>query len=83
MGRSDGAEFDFFGVLVSVSGDTAVIGAWRDDDNGSDSGSVYVFRFDGSGWVQEAKILPSDGEPSPSQIRHRQSSSMGRGVRRF
>ena len=39
---SDGAAGDFFGVSVSITGDVAVVGAFRDDDNGSDSGSAYV-----------------------------------------
>jgi len=34
---------DQFGSSVSISGDTAVVGAWLGDDNGDDSGSVYVF----------------------------------------
>ena len=58
---SDGATGDEFGFSVSASGDTAVIGAPQDDDNGSISGSAYVFRHDGTGWVQEAKLLPADG----------------------
>ncbi len=39
----DGAADDTFGVSVSVSGDTAVIGAVWDDDKGDDSGAAYVF----------------------------------------
>ena len=31
---SDGAASDYFGISVSIDGDTAVIGAY-DDDNGS------------------------------------------------
>jgi len=58
---SDGAGGDLFGWSVSVSGDTAVIGAWWDDDSGTNSGSAYVFRFNGWSWVQQAKLLPSDG----------------------
>jgi hypothetical protein len=58
---SDGTAQDRFGGSVSVSGDIAVVGAYRDDDNGSDSGSAYVYRWDGSTWVQEAKLLASDG----------------------
>jgi hypothetical protein len=57
----DGARGDFFGQSVCVSGDTAVIGAYGDDDNGDRSGSAYVFRYDGTDWVQEAKLLPDDG----------------------
>jgi len=63
---SDGAVWDIFGGPVAVSGDTAVIGATGDDDNGAQSGSAYVFRYDGSDWVQEAKLLPSDGAPGDS-----------------
>lgn len=58
---SDGAAGDLFGVSVALDGDLAVVGANHDDDVGSDSGSAYVFRFDGSTWVQQAKLLPSDG----------------------
>ena len=39
----DGAAFDGFGSSVSLSGDRALVGAYRDDDNGSDSGSAYIF----------------------------------------
>ena len=58
---SDGAERDFFGISVSISGDVAVVGALDDDDNGTDSGSAYVFRFDGTTWTHEQKLLASDG----------------------
>jgi hypothetical protein len=58
---SDGAAEDIFGGFVSVSGDVAVVGAHQDDDNGTDSGSAYVFRWNGSSWVQQQKLLPSDG----------------------
>jgi len=58
---SDGAAGDRFGAPVAISGDTAVVGAHYDDDNGSDSGSAYVFRYDGSDWVEEAKLTASDG----------------------
>jgi len=58
---SDGAGGDRFGWSVSVSGDVAVVGAYGDDDNGTDTGSAYVFRWNGTSWVQEAKLLASDG----------------------
>ena len=59
-----GARGDFFGSSVSISGDTAVVGANGDDDRGSSSGSAYIFRYDQGGpgaWVQVAKIAPTDG----------------------
>jgi len=57
----DGAANDWFGDSVSLSGDTALVGARFDDDNGSASGSAYVFARNGTSWTQEAKLLPSDG----------------------
>jgi len=61
---SDGAAFDSFGGSVAVSGDTAVVGAHADDDNGDGSGSAYVFCYDGSDWVEDAKLTASDGAES-------------------
>jgi len=40
---SDGAHGEHFGHSVSISGDTVVIGAQGDRDNGHSSGSAYVF----------------------------------------
>ena len=58
----DGASEDRFGWSVSISGDgtTAIVGAIWDDDNGTNSGSAYVYRFDGTDWI-ETKLLASDG----------------------
>ena len=55
----DGAEGDQFGFSVAVSGTTAIVGAWADDDNGFDSGSAYL--FDATTGRQIAKLLPNDG----------------------
>jgi len=48
LGASDGADGDFFGSSVAISGSTAVVGAWSDDDAcpenpDCESGSAYVF----------------------------------------
>ena len=37
------------------------MGAYLDGDNGSNSGSAYIFRLDGTSWVQQQKLLASDG----------------------
>ncbi|WP_420207802.1 FG-GAP repeat protein, partial [Candidatus Electronema sp. JC] len=59
---SDGAVEDHFGRSIAISGDTAVIGADGDDDNGIDSGSAYVFvRATDGTWTQQAKLLALDG----------------------
>jgi len=56
---SDGASADYFGTSVAVDNSKIIVGAHGDDDNGSDSGSVYVYDLDGS---NEVKITASDGE---------------------
>lgn len=61
---SDGDFGDLFGWSVSVSGDVALIGARADDPGGSLSGSVYVFRRSGGNWIEEQKLIASDGEGS-------------------
>ena len=58
---ADGATYNEFGALVSMSGDTALVGAYLDDDNGSNSGSAYIFVRIGTVWSQQAKLLPADG----------------------
>jgi hypothetical protein len=58
---ADGAAGAEFGYSVALSGDTAVIGAARDDDKGDDSGSVYVFTRSGTDWSQQAKLTAADG----------------------
>ena len=58
---SDGAALDRFGSSVSISGDYAVVGAHLDDDNGSTSGSAYVFVRSGDNWTQQSKLIASDG----------------------
>ncbi len=55
---SDGADSNYFGYSVSISGDYAIIGSHCDD---SARGSAYVFKRSGSSWSQEAKLVASDG----------------------
>ena len=60
---SDAASGDRFGVSVSVSGDTAVVGANNNDDAGGDSGSAYIFKSDQGGvnnWGEVKKLGASD-----------------------
>jgi hypothetical protein len=60
---SDGATEDYFGYTVSLDGDTALIGAYLDDDNGNASGSAYIFTRTDTTWTQQAKLHASDGVP--------------------
>ncbi len=56
---SDAAENDEFGISVAVHGDTIVVGAYKDDDNGTQSGSAYVFTEVEGEWGN----TPDSGEP--------------------
>jgi Tol biopolymer transport system component len=55
---SDGAADDNFGYSVAVGDNKIVVGARFDDDNGINTGSVYVYDLDGT---NEVKITASDG----------------------
>ena len=57
----DGATGDGFGCSVSISGATAAVGAYGDDDKGTNSGSVYLFQQSPDGWTQVAKVMPPAG----------------------
>ncbi len=57
---SDGAAGDWLGYAVAIDGDVAVIGAREDTDVLGWAGAAYVFRFDGSCWVEQAKLQASD-----------------------
>ncbi len=57
---SDGARNDRFGESVSLSGDRALVGTPLDDDNGTNSGSAYIYEFDGAEWVETHKLTASD-----------------------
>jgi hypothetical protein len=59
---SDGAASDFFGRTVEISGDTVFISSYLDDDNGENSGSIYVFTRSGTTWTEQQKLTTSDGE---------------------
>ncbi len=59
---SDGEADDFFGRAVSISGDTTVVGAYKD---ASGRGSAYIFERNKGGanlWGEVTKLTASDGE---------------------
>ena len=58
----DANALDQFGIAVSISGDTVVVGADRDSDVISQAGSAYVFARPGGAWtnmVDTAKLTVS------------------------
>ncbi len=67
LNASDAEVGDLFGHSLALGDGIAVVGSLQDDDACPDdvlcnSGSAYVFRFDGSRWQQEAKLIAADGE---------------------
>mgnify|MGYP000642752938 CR=1 FL=1 len=59
---SDGVSGDYFGTQVSIDGDSIVIGADSDDDKGHNSGSAYIFTRTEDSWVEQTKLIATDGQ---------------------
>ncbi len=59
----DGVSYDNFGGAVAISGDLAIVGAQYDDDKGNNSGSAYIYAFDGTSWNLQTKLTASDAIP--------------------
>ena len=63
---------DWFGTSLALSGDTAVVGAYREDSNAvgvdgdhtnnsaTDAGAAYVFARSGTNWSQQAYLKASN-----------------------
>ncbi|MBI4716274.1 MAG: hypothetical protein HY763_00555, partial [Planctomycetes bacterium] len=56
---------DEFGSAVAMDADRIIVGRPKSDEvpgpaGIGDSGSAFVFRYDGATWVQEAKLLAAD-----------------------
>jgi hypothetical protein len=49
---------DWFGTVVSVSGDLLAVGAPFDDRRGDDAGAAAVFAWNGGAWELETLLLP-------------------------
>ena len=53
---------NYVGYAGSLSGNRAIVGAMFDNEVAERAGAAYIYRFDGSGWVEEAKLIASDAE---------------------
>jgi hypothetical protein len=58
---NDGLESDCFGMSVTLSGDTLLVGAPGCVFVSNTPGAVYVFTRSGSIWTQQQKLLAADG----------------------
>ncbi|MCW5960953.1 MAG: VCBS repeat-containing protein [Pyrinomonadaceae bacterium] len=57
---ADNEQGNDFSYDVAISGDTAVVGAILDSTGAQGQGSVYVYRRNGSSWIQEQELVPTD-----------------------
>ena len=58
----DRERFDRFGWSLDAEDNRLIIGAYQDTVNSRwMAGSAYIYYFDGTNWVEEQKIIASDG----------------------
>jgi len=50
----------YFGVRVAIDNDIIMVGASGEDTKGSNAGAVYIFKYNGSSWVEVQKIYSND-----------------------
>ncbi len=56
-----------FGHSVAIKGDSALIGAWNDDEMAEASGAVYLFHKNEDGeWLQQEKLVAPDAAAEES-----------------
>lgn len=60
LSPEDGNSNDEFGIEVATAGDQMLIGAWFHKNN---TGAVYVYERQSSGWVFRQKLIASDSKP--------------------
>ncbi len=58
----DATPLSNFGISADIHGNTAVFGAMLNTESGLFSGSVYVFTFQDTAWVQTAKLVALDAK---------------------
>ena len=59
----DIAQFDSFGIEVSIYGDQILVGASGDNSN---AGAAYLFQRSGSVWTQQSKFVASEASSNKS-----------------
>ncbi len=63
LNASDAGDGDEFATTIAMNGDYAVIGAPSKDGVGRNSGAAYVFRRQGTEWVEHTKLVSSEETP--------------------
>ena len=62
---SDAERLDSYGLNIALSGDTAIVSAYHDDDDGQSSGAAYLYERDAGGadnWGEVKKLTASNAE---------------------
>ena len=62
IGSRDG-QLGQFGAEVKISGNTALVSATIDSDNGKASGAVYIYKLESGQWLYKNKLKAADGKP--------------------
>lgn len=75
---SPGEAWDGYGQAVDIYGDMLVIGA--PERNHAGPGSVYVYRFSGGDWGEEAQLTASDREAFSQRAKLFESPQFGNSV---
>ena len=58
----DATKFAYFGFSVGIDGDTAIVGAIRDDEAAKEAGAAYIFVRSGTQWTFQTKLLGNNTE---------------------
>ena len=58
---SDAQTLNYFGHSVYLKDNYLFVGAAGDSGNEVSTGSVYVFHYDGKDWIEENRLMTSDG----------------------
>lgn len=59
-----GSQLDAYGysIALNLQGNTLAIGApYRDNVNGNNAGSVYIYTYNGTTWALQTELIASDG----------------------
>ncbi|NEO97557.1 MAG: hypothetical protein F6K58_02360 [Symploca sp. SIO2E9] len=59
---SDKEASDYFGYSVAISGEWAIVGAYKEDTGGQNAGAAYIFHYQNGQWEETQKLLASDKE---------------------
>jgi len=58
----NGSVYDEFGSTVSIDGDLAIVGATHHQNGNGATGAAYIYKRQGSNWVEDEKLVADDGE---------------------